>query len=313
MKKQILNVIYSPLIYILFIVITIILTINYFTISNQEISTVQLHNIEYSEDSSKYDAEIERLNENLDELIESGKKQDDKPILRIKETIRIYEYLKTNNINFEKVFDSGGGETNERFIYTSFSFYTYIALILISSCVYAYVVFTSDFDNARYSIIYSNTRYKVVLCKITLFLFLQIFTFIFIYLFNYLVSLTFNKNLDYYLIINESETKIIGIGDYLFHFDFMYYLYITLLTSLIVISLSLIFNKSIFTLISMLLLSSIVFIISKFYEKIMLYIGVLSDLQSMEYTPSILARLFIFIPIFIAVLSVIYFEKKDLK
>ena len=68
MKKQILNVIYSPLIYILFIVITIILTINYFTISNQKISTVQLHNIEYSEDSSKYDAEIERLNENLDEL-----------------------------------------------------------------------------------------------------------------------------------------------------------------------------------------------------------------------------------------------------
>ena len=313
MKKQFLNIITSPLFCFLFILIIIVLTINYFTITNQEITTVQSHNIEYCENIDDYDAKIEELNETLSELEKSGKKQDEIPIIRLKENIKIYEYLKTNNVNFEKVFDTGGGEANERFIYLSFTFYAYLALMLISACVYAYIIFTNDFDCSRYSVIYSNTRYKIIVKKIILFLIFQTSTFLFIYLFNYFISFTLVNNLDYYLVLNESEIKIINLNSYIFHFDFMYYFYVNLLISLIVISLSLLINKSIFTFIAVALITSVIIIISKFAEKALLYIGALCNLQSIPYYSSIFIRFFIIIPIIMLIFSTIYFEKKDLR
>lgn len=314
MKAQLKNVLLSPVSLLLYVFILVSLVINYFSFYNYNMETVQGHDIEYSSNINDYDEKINSLNDYLDELAkkENKNKKDDRDIIRAKEEIKIYEYLKVNNIEFVKVFDRGGGVVNERFLYHINSFYMYLALFLVSACAFLYIIFTNDFDSSRYSIIYSNTRYKIVMKKIFVFLICQLITFLIIYGFNMLASLNYESTLEYYLIINGDNVNIIKISELMFHYDFMYYLYVDLFISLIVLSCGILLNKTALSFIVIFVFAVIFSLIYAFTDNGLVYIGGTYNLYNYPFYLGLLFRLFIIIPIILLVLSIRRFEKKDL-
>ena len=311
MKTQLKNVLLSPVSIMLYVVIICSLLINYFSFYNYGMETVQRHDIEYSSNVNDYDEKIEDLKEYINTPSDKGK-NNDKDVLRANECIKIYEYLKNNNINYTKVFDNGGGVINERFLYYINSIYLYFALFLISACAFLYIIFTNDFDSSRYSMIYSNTRYKIITEKIVTFLICQLITFLIIYGFNLLISLNYESTLDYYLIINGDNVDIIKMSTFMFHYDFMYYLYVDLLISLIVLICGILLNKSLYSFIAVFVIASVFSLLYAFTDNALDYIGGTYSLNAIPFSIGIIIRLFVLIPIGLLVLSVRYFEKKDL-
>lgn len=315
MIKQIKEIITSKLFIFIFLISLFSLCIYSINYSKTTNNYYPSYSINYSRNIEDYDEEIEELREKIDALDESYNSKEDYESSKkyYENMISIYESLKQNNIDYSYVYDFGNGSEAEFLLYLNSSQNIITLLLIINGLVLIYLLFSKEFDNNSYSMIYSQTRYKIILKKLGVFAIFIIFEMLVLILLNLFISNTLmDRTFSEVLVLHNNNVKYISISNYVFNYNVMSIIYNTIFMLIILLTCCLFFKKTLYVLISAIVIFVIYILLNFLCKDILVYLGLSLDFDILSYYGSILIRLIILIPISLLVGSVICFEKADI-
>ncbi len=309
MVKQLKNVIICPLFLIFLIGSIIAVVIYYFNYTNSKYEQHYKYSINYHENINDYDDEINTYKELLNTLPVKEKNYD---LIKkhYEDTIKIYEHLKIDNVDYMLVCDNISISEFDRTVFIANSKNVLFPIILINLAVIIYLIFTREFDNSRYVFIYGEKRISIIKNKILLSFMLSISLFLLYFLLIYIFSSKFDSTYKYVLAI-DSTVEFISSDSYIVKYVFIYSLFNLLFFFTFFWGISLIARKSVITSISAIIVVGIFALLAKFTD-VSHYLGLMIDFEIVSHNLYFLTNLSIFIPITLLLYGVIHFEKSDL-
>ena len=129
-----------------------------------------------------------------------------------------------------------------------------------------------------------------------------------------ILSKMFDDSFSYTFLITKNNVELITMTKYMFIYEFMNVVYISIFFCLIYLLLTLIFNKTLISTSIIILIFALIFALSAISPKIGFYLGMTNDFSNaatvkMEF---FLSKLILLLPIVLFIVSIRYFKRKNL-
>lgn len=315
--KKLLKEILTSKIFFIWIIISILSQVYFFTNYEKDIVNSRPENNYYLVLS--YETKEELL-ENKNEVIEQMNKLDisskdyELNYSILLETLKIYTELERSDVNYSDVLENMTNDNyDDRTTYNIRIEGMLMVEALITIIILIYIVFTREFDCGVYSIIYSDDRKPILIKKIAV-IFIGVLIYYFLsFLISYIISLNYDTEYKYMLMLDKNKAHFIKSNFYLFKYCFLLNLYRIIFISILFTGLA-IFNRKTIRFILCIFVVLIIIIVMSSTTLLLTILGFIDDLvvANMTKLSFDLAKLFIVIPISLLVYSIFHFDKVDL-
>lgn len=310
--KKIFKEIFTSKLYLTIFIVSVLIIIVHFIIYNNNVSKYEKwYQIDTATDVAEYDEEIDLLNDAINNLDKKDENYSENKKY-IEDEIKIYEELKKNNIDYNSVYDYGIGNSDERIIYLNNTNAIFKFILIINIIVIIYICFTREFDSSIYSLIYTNGRGKMVLKRVGCFFVTVVVSYL-VYLGIILFfSSVFESDLSYVLVIDSNEALFESLSTYISKDYVFQNLYIVVFASLILWSISLIANKTLYVIGGFALFAILYIGLEYANLPVTTFLGLKIDYSLFNYGIDNILKLWILLPTGLFFLSFNLFLKKDL-
>ena len=311
MKKMLREIFFSKLLLITFLISLVILVSSTIKYQNNITKENPYYSIVYHDNIEDYEQEIINITEKLNDLDPRDISYDfDKWYLE--KEIQIYNELKSNNISYSSVMDQGYETIDDRIAYMIIETDVLLYVILLNMIVVIYLIFTREFDSSGASLIYSHTRYKIVLNKLLFSALVSIGLYIIYFMFVYIFSKSFNNDYSYVLVEKKYSVSIVKSGVYIFTYIFMQKLYFTLFAFILMFASAIFLHKSLPSLLLFSLIAGAIVLMNFLGLDLITYFGLELDCLKYSVLTNRLSHLSIIIPISLLGYGIYNFEYQDL-
>lgn len=309
--KLVRKIITSKIFIIVFVISVLLLGLNAISYNKNSANYEHAYSIEYSLNTSYYDEKIDEINKMIESLDKLSDTYDSSFNYLVTQK-NIYEKLKTNNIDYDKVYDFGYGFDSDRLSYLIYCQSLMVFLIVINGFVLLYLIFTREFDSGVFVHIYENTRYKIIIKKIMIFFILFIIEIFVLIGLNLIFSLSEDNRFSEVLIIRNNIPAFMSDIKYILLFNIFNIIYISLFLFSLFIGISLLVKKTGLVILFIFITIVLIFIFGLLKINIVPYLGLSVDFDILSIRMSLFIRIVILIPILFLIFCIYRFEKSDL-
>lgn len=219
MKKEIYRIISSKLLIVWIIISSLIVLLSFKNYNSKK--EIEHKSYYFLIQSDNRDEIIKERDSKVAER-ESLKKEEknyEAEYLYLTETIEIYNEVIDGSCKIEEIYENGQMFIeNDGLVFLLYSKRVIIVLSLVSLLFFICLTMTNDFDYGIYNCIYHSKRYKIVIKKMTAILIVFLGYFTFVVALMYILSLLFENDYNYVVLVANRKIKIINRGFFLVYY-----------------------------------------------------------------------------------------------